>query len=215
MPLTHDMGLIGMHIIMFANRVQCHLMPTELFVRRPLLWLAFAARKRASILCSPNFGYRHYLKVLGERSAGDLDLSAVRLIFNGAEPISVELCEEFMTRLAPAKLARDSMFPVYGLAEASLAVSFPALGAPLHTIALDRHRMGVGERATLLAPAQRDALSLVSVGKAIPYCRVRITADDDVVLPDGRFGNIHISGENVTGGYYEERQGERRGAHAG
>ena len=42
-------------------------MPTELFVRRPLLWLQFAARMRATILCSPNFGYRHYLKVLGER----------------------------------------------------------------------------------------------------------------------------------------------------
>jgi acyl-CoA synthetase (AMP-forming)/AMP-acid ligase II len=68
MPLTHDMGLIGFHVFMFANRVHSHLMPTELFVRRPLLWLAFAARKRATILCSPNFGYRHYLKVLGERS---------------------------------------------------------------------------------------------------------------------------------------------------
>ena len=67
MPLTHDMGLIGFHLIMFANRVHAHLMPTELFVRRPLLWLTFAARIRASILCSPNFGYKHYLKVLGER----------------------------------------------------------------------------------------------------------------------------------------------------
>ena len=70
MPLTHDMGLIGFHLIMFANRVHAHLMPTELFVRRPLLWLSFAARVRATILCSPNFGYKHYLKVLGERRRG-------------------------------------------------------------------------------------------------------------------------------------------------
>jgi acyl-CoA synthetase (AMP-forming)/AMP-acid ligase II len=123
MPLTHDMGLIGFHVFMFANRIDTYLMPTELFVRRPLLWLAFAARKHATILCSPNFGYRHYLKVLGERAVADLalDLSAVRLIFNGAEPISVELCEEFLDRLAPTKLRREAMFPVYGLAEASLA----------------------------------------------------------------------------------------------
>ncbi len=58
---------------------------------------------RATILCSPNFGYKHYLKVLGERTLEGLDLSAVRLIFNGAEPISVELCEEFLARLAPAR----------------------------------------------------------------------------------------------------------------
>src|SRR6185437_8126897 len=65
------------HLVMFANRVHAHLMPTDLFVRRPLLWLQLASQMRASILCSPNFGYRHYLKVLGERSPEGLDLSAV------------------------------------------------------------------------------------------------------------------------------------------
>ena len=69
MPLTHDMGLIGMHIMMFAHRMQLHIMPTELFIRRPLLWMTFCARKRATITSSPNFGYRHYLKVLGDRDA--------------------------------------------------------------------------------------------------------------------------------------------------
>ncbi|MCS6946610.1 MAG: AMP-binding protein, partial [Steroidobacteraceae bacterium] len=125
MPLTHDMGLIGMHIIMMGSQCRLLQMPTELFIRRPLLWLQFASRYRATVLCSPNFGYRHYLKVLGDRAVDDLDLSAVRIIFNGAEPISVGLANEFLTRLAPARLAPRSMFPVYGLAEASVAVSFP------------------------------------------------------------------------------------------
>lgn len=203
MPLTHDMGLIGFHIIMFANRVHCHLMPTELFIRRPLLWLQFASRKRATILCSPNFGYKHYLKVLGDRPLGELDLSAVRLIFNGAEPISVELCDEFLERLEPSRLNRNAMFPVYGLAEASLAVSFPQLSAPLRIVSLNRHRMAVGEQAVPVAASDKDALSLVGVGKAIPYCHVRITGDNDQPLPDGQIGNIHISGDNVTQGYYE------------
>jgi len=74
MPLTHDMGLIGFHIIMFSKQVHAHLMPTELFVRRPLLWLSFASRVRATILCSPNFGYKHYLKVLSDRPVEGLDL---------------------------------------------------------------------------------------------------------------------------------------------
>ena len=100
MPLTHDMGLIGFHIMMFSTRIDTYLMPTELFVRRPLLWLTLATRVQATILCSPNFGYRHYLKVLGDRPIDALDLSPVRLIFNGAEPISVPLCNEFLDRLA-------------------------------------------------------------------------------------------------------------------
>lgn len=203
MPLAHDMGLIGFHVFMFANRIHSHLMPTELFVRRPLLWLGLATRIRATILCSPNFGYRHYLKVLAERPIDGLDLSSVRLIFNGAEPISVELCEQFLTRLAPARLARNAMFPVYGLAEASLAVSFPQPRARCKSISLNRHRLGVGDRAAQMADTDRDGIGLMSVGRAIPYCRVRIAGDNDQPLPDEQIGHIQISGENVTEGYYE------------
>lgn len=206
MPLTHDMGLIGFHVFMFANRVHAHFMPTELFIRRPLLWLTLASRVRATLLCSPNFGYRHYLKVLGERAPEGLDLSAVRIIFNGAEPISVELCEEFHRRLAPARLDRNAMFTVYGLAEASLAVSFPVLGAPLKTITLNRHRMSAGTPVELVPASDRHAVKLVSEGKVIPYCRLRIAGDDDRELPEDRIGHVQMTGDNVTRGYYEDRE---------
>jgi acyl-CoA synthetase (AMP-forming)/AMP-acid ligase II/acyl carrier protein len=206
MPLTHDMGLIGFHLIMFANRVHSHLMPTELFIRRPLLWLTLAARIRATILCSPNFGYKHYLKVLGDRPVEGLDLASVRLIFNGAEPISVELCEEFLTRLAGAGLGRNTMYPVYGLAEASLAVSFPPVGAPLKTITLNRHRMNPGDPVEPIPAHDPHALQLVSEGKAIPYTRVRIAGDDDQELAEDRIGHVHMTGDNVTRGYFEDPQ---------
>ena len=204
MPLTHDMGLIGFHLVMFAARVRAHLMPTELFVRRPLLWLSIASEIRATILCSPNFGYRHYLKVLAERSPGSLDLSSVRLIFNGAEPISVELCEEFLARMSSVGLRRTAMYPVYGLAEASLAVTFPPVGRLYRTLLLDRHQLGVGTRAQIVGSGSRDALALVSVGQPIPRCELRICADDDTPLADGTIGHIQIRGENVTGGYFRE-----------
>jgi acyl-CoA synthetase (AMP-forming)/AMP-acid ligase II/acyl carrier protein len=203
MPLTHDMGLIGFHLFMFENRIQTHLMPTELFIRRPLLWLTFATRKRASITCSPNFGYKHYLKVLGDRPIEGLDLSSVRLIFNGAEPISVDLVEEFLTRLQPAKLARTAMFPVYGLAEASLAMTFPPVGRPYRTASFRRQHLGVGNEAMKVAKTDKDAVELMGVGRAIPYSEVRIAGDDDAALPDGRVGNIYIRGLNITKGYFE------------
>ena len=202
MPLTHDMGLIGFHLIMFANRVHAHLMPTDLFIRRPLLWLEFASRIHATILCSPNFGYKHYLKVLGERAPEGLDLSSVRLIFNGAEPISVALCRQFLARLAPAQLNANAMYPVYGLAEASLAVSFPPPGAPLRTLVVNRHRLAVGGQVERVPELQRDAIELVSEGQAIPYCSVRIADEQDQPLSEGRVGHLHIRGENVTRGYY-------------
>src|SRR4029077_19557526 len=128
MPLTHDMGLIGFYLMQFANRVHINLMPTELFVRRPLLWPQIAAKKRVTIPCSPTFGYRHFLKVLGNRRLEGVDLSSIRQIYNGAEPISVPLCNEFMSALAYTGLKHTAMFPVYGLVEPSLAVAFPEPG---------------------------------------------------------------------------------------
>ncbi|HEX4024928.1 MAG TPA: non-ribosomal peptide synthetase [Steroidobacteraceae bacterium] len=208
MPLTHDMGLIGFHLVMLANHVHSHLMPTELFVRRPLLWLQLATRTRASLLCSPNFGYRHYLKALGERSLDGLDLGSVRLIFNGAEPISVELCEQFLARLASAALAPETMYPVYGLAEASLAVSFPQPGRPLQACGFERARLGVGALPQPLPAGSRDAVRLASVGRAIPGCELRIATADDQSAPSGSVGHIQIRGDNVTRGYFEDRDAD-------
>ena len=141
MPLTHDMGLIGFYLVQFANRAHVNLMPTDLFVRRPLLWLQLASNKRVTLTCSPNFGYRHFLKVLGNRRLENVDLSCIRSIYNGAEPISVQLCNEFMQALAYTGLKHHAMYPVYGLAEACLAVTFPELGSDYRWIRANRHKL--------------------------------------------------------------------------
>ena len=123
MPLTHDMGLIGFHLCMLASGISHILMDTRLFSRRPLLWLKEASASGATLLSSPNFGYKHFLKVYEAKGGDGLDLSRVRLLFNGAEPISVPLCDRFLDAMAPHGLVRHAMYPVYGLAEASLAVA--------------------------------------------------------------------------------------------
>jgi acyl-CoA synthetase (AMP-forming)/AMP-acid ligase II/aryl carrier-like protein len=206
MPLTHDMGLIGFYLMQFANRVHIHLMPTELFVRRPLLWLQVAAKKRVTITCSPNFGYRHFLKVLGDRRLEDVDLSAIRLIYNGAEPISVDLCNEFMAALAYTGLKRQAMYPVYGLAEASLAVTLPELGSDYRWLRVNRHRLGVAARIEINPVDARDTLELMCVGRAVPNTEVRIADASRAALPEGVVGHILIRGASVTRGYFGDPQ---------
>jgi len=201
MPLTHDMGLIGFFIMQFANRVHINLMPTELFVRRPLLWLQLASKKRATITCSPNFGYRQVLKVLADRRLENVDLSRVRLLFNGAEPISVSLCNEFMTALAYTGLRRRAMYPVYGLAEASLAVSLPAPGADYRWIRVDRHRLTVAAPIELNPAVARDALELMCVGTPVPDTEVRVADAARAALPADHVGHILIRGPSVTRGF--------------
>jgi acyl-CoA synthetase (AMP-forming)/AMP-acid ligase II len=202
MPLTHDMGLIGLYLMQFTNRVHVNLMPTELFVRRPLLWLQTAARKRVTLTCSPNFGYRHFLKVLGDRRLENTDLSSIRQIYNGAEPISAALCNEFMNTLAYTGLKRSAMYPVYGLAEGCLGVTFPPQGAEFHWIRLNRHRLSVGAKIELNPIEARDALEVVSVGHIVPNTEMLIADDSHAGLPDETVGHILIRGLSVTRGYY-------------
>jgi acyl-CoA synthetase (AMP-forming)/AMP-acid ligase II/aryl carrier-like protein len=202
MPLTHDMGLIGFYLMQFANRVHINLMQTELFVRRPLLWLQVAAKKRVTITCSPNFGYRHFLKVLGDRKLEGVDLSSIRLIYNGAEPISVDLCNEFMNALAYTGLKRQSMYPVYGLAEASLAVTLPALGSDYRWIRVNRHKLGVGSVIEQNPVDSRDVLELMCVGRVVPNTELRIADEARAAVPEGRIGHILIRGASVTRGYF-------------
>jgi len=204
MPLTHDMGLIGFYLMHFTAQMHMHIMPTDLFVRRPLLWLQTCSKKRVTITCSPNFGYRHVLKVLGDRKLEGVDLSSIRLIFNGAEPISVELCNEFMDKLAYAGLKRRAMFPVYGLAEASLAMTFPPMDQEYRWLRFNRHKLNVGGIAEINPPKSSDVLELMSVGSPIPDTEVRIADDARAPLPAGTVGHILIRGPNVTHGYFED-----------
>jgi acyl-CoA synthetase (AMP-forming)/AMP-acid ligase II/aryl carrier-like protein len=202
MPLTHDMGLIGFYLMQFANKVHINLMPTDLFVRRPVLWLQAASEKRATITCSPNFGYRHVLKVLGDRRLENVDLSSIRSLYNGAEPISVDLCNEFMRALAYTGLKRSAMFPVYGLAEASLAVAFPTPGADYRWMRANRHHLGVGSDIELNPVDSRAVLELMCVGQVVPNTTLRIADDSRTALPDERVGHILIGGPSVTRGYF-------------
>jgi acyl-CoA synthetase (AMP-forming)/AMP-acid ligase II len=202
MPLTHDMGLIGFHLTMLAARISHTLMDTRLFSRRPLAWLKEASRSRATLLSSPNFGYKHFLKVYESKGGDGLDLSAVRLIFNGAEPISVPLCQRFLAAMAPHGLDPGAMYPVYGLAEASLAVTFPPPGSGVRPVSVARASLAVGAEAREVPAGSSGALELMRLGAPIRDVELRVCDDDDQPLPTGRVGHVQIRGGNVTGGYY-------------
>ena len=75
MPLTHDMGLLGFHLNMVAVGMSQCLMPTDLFSRRPLLWMEKVSELKATVTCSPNFGYKHFLKALGNKTLDAVDLA--------------------------------------------------------------------------------------------------------------------------------------------
>ncbi|NNC76614.1 MAG: non-ribosomal peptide synthetase, partial [Woeseiaceae bacterium] len=211
MPLTHDMGLIGYHLSVMAAGMNHAVMDTSVFVRRPLLWMTKTDELRATQLCSPNFGYKHFLKLFERKGLPEgTDLTCVKLILNGAEPISWDLCEEFLTALAPLGMQRSAMFPVYGLAEATVGVTIGNPGDEMSRITVDRHHLKIGEPCKALTPSDPNAVSFLRVGKAIRDVQVRITDDDDQVLKDGLVGNIQLYGASVTSRIYGDDDATRK-----
>ena len=205
MPMTHDMGIIGFHLAPVVANAPMFLMPTELFVRRPMLWLQKISEKRATLTASPNFGIKHLLKRFNSQP-GELDLSCVRLVLNGAEPISASLCREFSQTLSEFGFDDRAMFPVYGLAEASLAVSFSDPETPVVSVHVERNTLALGQQVSIVSESGPNSLELVSVGRAIDGCEVMIVGDEIQPAATRYIGHILIRGDNVTAGYYADAE---------
>ncbi|MCA6370829.1 MAG: amino acid adenylation domain-containing protein [Cytophagales bacterium] len=200
MPLTHDMGMIGFHLNPLLCGANQYIMPTTTFIRNPNIWLDKVSQHRITVTCSPNFGYRYLLKYIKE-TGKVWDLSCLRIIYNGAEPISESVCHEFTQRLLNHGLSPSAICPVYGLAEASVAVTISQPDAPFESIHIKRGSIKVGD-AVHLSVADDDAVSFTNVGKPVRHCSVIIRDNARATVGEDVVGHVWIHGDNVTKGYY-------------
>ncbi|MFE6176877.1 amino acid adenylation domain-containing protein [Streptomyces sp. NPDC056464] len=200
MPYFHDMGLIGTHLVpMAAGLKQIRLEPLT-FAKRPALWLESVARHRATLLSAANFALALAVRRVPESTWAALDLSSVRLMLVGAEPIAPRVWREFTAKAEPAGLDATAMLPVYGLAEATLAVTVPPLGEVAAPLRLDRKALGRG-RAVPADPGP-DAVEFMDVGRPVPDCEIRVVDDSGRPLGDRRVGHIEVRGPQLARGYH-------------
>src|SRR5438445_8540419 len=180
LPLYHDMGLIGAWLTPLYNGLPLAVMSPMAFLTRPERWLWAFHQHRGTLAAAPNFAYELCVRKIADRDIEGLDLSSWRAALNGAEPVNPETLERFTQRFAPYGFRRESLLPVYGLAEASLAVTLPPLGRPPRVDRIDRATFEREGRAVPVAPdAPRDdpnVTSFVSVGRPVPGHEVRLVA---------------------------------------
>jgi fatty-acyl-CoA synthase len=200
-PTFHDMGLMGT-LAEWLNGADVHMFAPAAFLRRPAEVLGYFARNRGSVFAGPNFCYEHLLDAIDARAAAKLDLSRWHLAFNGAEPVSPLTVRRFASTLAVAGVGEAVMYPVYGMAEATLAISFPRVGDPPRTRTVCRDALGATGTVQAVREGDPAAKTLVSVGSAVHGIRTRIKSRDGAVLGAGLLGEIQISGPPVTTGYY-------------
>jgi fatty-acyl-CoA synthase len=204
LPLFHDMGLIGFVIGPLFTNIPVVFMPTASFVRNPRIWLDKIHQHRGTITYAPNFAYALVTKRVKEKDVADLDLSCLRRAGCGAEPIQAKTLHEFADKLKGAKFDPRAFLPSYGMAEATLAISFVPAFSGVRSDVVDKAGLETGKAA----PAQDEAESrqLVNCGRAFPEHEMAIVDEHGNRLGDRDVGQIITRGPSISSGYYQEAE---------
>ncbi len=191
LPLYHDMGLVGCVFTALLRGGNLTLLAPEQFLARPASWLRAISRTRSLISPAPNFAYALCVDRIADADLDGVDLSSWRYALNGAEPVSPATLRRFVDRFARWGLRREALTPVYGLAEASLAVTFSAVDEPFSSRRFDRTALSEGRVLEAV-----DGVELVSVGRPLPETRVEAPVD--------RIGPVRVSGPGLMTGYLHQ-----------
>lgn len=177
LPLYHDMGLVGSLMAPLYNNVEAHLSNPTDFIQDPLGWLTAVANRKTSILLGPDFMYRNLSKKQQQTREFSGDLSCLRVCMSGSEPVHPETCKKFLYAFSNYNLNHNTLLPVYGMAEAVLAVTFPPLNRPV-----------------VISPRGH-----VSCGLPLSEIQIQIRSESGALVADSQEGDIWVSGPNISG----------------
>lgn len=200
LPLSHDMGLIGMCLAPWAGgasslvrRAELILIRPESFLSTPECWLTSCAEFGASVTAAPNFGFGLASRAVA-RYGAEVDLRRLRICVTGAEPVNDDTLRQFSDNMKPFGFAEKAMCPAYGLAEATLAVTMVRPDEHWQTRDVDGEALA--RRQWLeVGPDEASTRRLVSAGSPIPGFEVRCVGDGAAV------GEIELRGPSLLTRY--------------
>ncbi len=206
LPLYHDMGLVGFFIAPLMSQLSVDYLATSDFARRPISWLKLISDNKATLSYSPSFGY----ELCARRYRGeDIDLSSWRAAGIGGDMVRHGVLTDFAECFAGAGFSTSAFVASYGLAEATLAVSFAPLGEGFKSDSVDAIALRFEDQ---VRSAGKDAdpakiRRFVYCGKPMPDHEVRIRAAAPDNLADRVIGRIQVRGPSIALGYYRGTSG--------
>jgi acyl-CoA synthetase (AMP-forming)/AMP-acid ligase II/acyl carrier protein len=202
-PMFHDMGLIYMMSYLIQN-AQCYFMSPVSFIQKPFRWMKAVSKYKADYTVAPNFAFDLCCEKISEEQVKELDLSHLRSVLSGSERVQLSTLLNFYRKFKPAGFRIEAFKPGYGLAEATLAVSYVTHdGLPRLTPKSNPGPLTILSEANTQHDAPQDYH--VSIGPPVEGCTLRIVAPEtQAVLPEGEEGEIWISFPgSIASGYWE------------
>ena len=213
LPLFHDMGLVGTVLFSFCNDYTLFIMTPTQFVKRPAVWLKTMHEQKCTIATAPNFGFDYCSRLVSEKDRDAMDLSHVKHLFIGAEPIRVSTIASFLEKFGPCGIDAQVIRPAYGLAESTIITSISSHQRLAEFICIESDSISIGEPIKILDTlsfakkdlARYDASKSVAVctaGTAIDDMSIRIIDEQGMsITEEGITGEITIRGGSVAMGY--------------
>ncbi|MCY4588915.1 MAG: AMP-binding protein [Bryobacterales bacterium] len=202
LPLYHDMGLIGSWLFSVFFAFPITMMSPLAFLSRPERWLWALSDSGGTLCPAPNFAYELCSRKIQDDAMDGVDLRRWRVAINAGEPVLPDTLERFAERFAPWGFRPESYVPCYGLAESSVALTFPPINRPP---AIDRICRTSFEKEGRVIPAaanETNVLRLVANGRALPEHEVRIVDESNRDVGERVQGRLLFRGPSKTGGYY-------------
>jgi fatty-acyl-CoA synthase len=203
LPFYHDLGLVGCLLTPIVTQMSIDIIPTQDFARRPLSWLSTLGQHGGTLSFGPTFGYELCVRrARTTQPPEDLDLSRWRAAGIGGDMVRPSVLRNFAETFGPYGFEATSFSPSYGMAEATVAISFhePGTGLAVDTVDLNRLE-GPGE----VVPASDDTpriRSFVRCGRVLPDHQLEVRDEDGNALPDLRVGRFFLRGPSVMQGYF-------------
>ncbi len=205
LPLYHDMGLIGGVLQPIFARFPAIMLSPSAFLHNPLRWLHAISASGAKISGAPNFAYSLCVERFKPENAKQLDLSAWEVAFCGAEPVRATTLKRFAAVFKPYGFRESAFCPCYGLAEATLMVTARSKSEPLRIIEVNDVELARNVAVVDDSENQKKR-SVVSCGRSLTGQRLLIVDPEErLILPEGRVGEIWVSGPSVASGYWNRR----------
>ncbi len=202
LPMSHDMGLIGVSYAWYWGIPIVAADPSN-FIRNPLFWLDLIGRFGGTLSPAPNSAYQACCRIARLRPPAGLNLSSWRVALCGAEPVHEATLREFAQTFGRFGLRREALMPVYGLAEATLAVTISSPTEPFHAERVNAASCAPGvEVATVAEDDRRSVVPMVACGRVIEGHELRIAAADGNPVAEGIVGEIEVRGDSVIDGYW-------------